>query len=87
MMPRGREKKLFRDKPREGSCRSDQQSEARLGEQRNRATAETGNRKTEIELNTLYDKTRIRDREELDEQEQLQHLENDNWKTVWHHKN
>ena len=56
-----------RDKLRESSCRSNQQSEARLGDQRNRTTAETGNRKREIERNTLYDKTRARDRIELNE--------------------
>ena len=35
----GREKKFSRDKLREGSCRGDQQSEARLGDERNRLTA------------------------------------------------
>ena len=33
---------------RESSCRGDQQREARLGDQRNRTTVETENRKTEI---------------------------------------
>ena len=48
-MPRGRDEKFSRDKLRESSCRGNQQSDARLGDQRNRATAETGKRKTEIE--------------------------------------
>ena len=42
------DEKTSREKLRGSSCRGDQHSEARFGDQRNRATAETGNRKQRL---------------------------------------
>ena len=53
------------------------------------ATKEIEQRLKQEKQNKRLNETQIRtrDRREFDEQEQLQHLENDDWKTIWHHKN
>ena len=77
---RGKDKRLIWNKLRESGSRRYQPEETRLDEKRDRT--EVGNRKTAEKRDIFSGGTRTRDRRQPENQEQLQHLENGDWKTL-----
>ena len=63
-----------------------QQREKRLGDKRDRTEAEAGNRKTAEKRDNFSGDIRTRVRRQPGSQEQLQHAENGDCKTLWDHK-
>ena len=86
MPARGNDNNFIENKPRESGSRGYQQVEIRLGDKRVRTEAEAANRKTAEKRGICSGSTRTRDRRQPESQEQLQHLEKGDWKTLRDYK-
>ena len=83
---RGKEIRLNGNKTRESGSRGYQQGETKFGDKRDRTVAEVRNRKTADKRDFFSGGTRTRDRRQPESEEQLQHLENGNLKSLRDHK-